>query len=92
MRGVVDTSVLISGLFWRGAPARVLDAWRDARFELVISKDVFDEYMRVADELRAKRRGVDPRPFLRIVFAAAIMVDAPKLVDPCAPLAMTTCS
>ncbi|MBI5511751.1 MAG: hypothetical protein HY903_23595 [Deltaproteobacteria bacterium] len=34
----------MSGLFWRGTPAQVLEAWRDGRFELVISPEVHAEY------------------------------------------------
>ncbi len=38
MRVVLDTNVLLSGLmFPNGAPGRVVAAWREARFELVIS-------------------------------------------------------
>ena len=38
MKVVIDTNVLLSGLmFPDGAPGRVVAAWRQARFELVIS-------------------------------------------------------
>ncbi len=38
MKVVLDTNVLLSGLmFPDGAPGRVVAAWRQARFELVIS-------------------------------------------------------
>jgi putative PIN family toxin of toxin-antitoxin system len=71
----------MSGLFWRGTPSLVLEAWRDGRFGLVISPEVFAEYERVGDELRAARPGVDPHPFLRLVLAAAVIVDAGKLQE-----------
>ena len=38
MKVVLDTNVLLSGLmFPDGAPGRVVGAWREARFDLVIS-------------------------------------------------------
>ena len=38
MKVVLDTNVLLSGLmFPDGAPGRIVAAWREARFELVIS-------------------------------------------------------
>ena len=38
MKVVLDTNVLLSGLmFPDGAPGRVVAAWREARFELVVS-------------------------------------------------------
>jgi predicted nucleic acid-binding protein len=79
VRVVLDTNVLMSGLFWRGTPARILEAWRGRRFDLLISPEVYAEYERVSDELRATRPEVDPRPFLQLVLSAAIMVDAQEL-------------
>ena len=33
MRIVVDTNVLMSGIFFGGVPGRILAAWREGRFE-----------------------------------------------------------
>lgn len=79
MRIVLDTNVLMSGLFWRGTPARILDGWRDRHFDLLISPEVYSEYERVSKELGATRPEIDPRPFLRLVLSAAFMVDAEEL-------------
>src|SRR6185295_13219172 len=75
VRIVLDTNVLMSGLFWRGTPARILDGWRDRHFDLLISPEVYSEYERVSKELGATRPEIDPRPFLRLVLSAAFMVD-----------------
>ena len=37
MRVVVDTNTIVSGLFWHGAPRRVLDAARTGRIQLFTS-------------------------------------------------------
>ena len=38
MKVVLDTNVLLSGLmFPDGAPGRVVAAWREARFDLIVS-------------------------------------------------------
>ena len=48
MRVVLDTNVLISGLLSsKGAPGRILDAWRAGGFELVGSNALVDEFKRV---------------------------------------------
>ena len=48
MKVVLDTNVLLSGLtFPDGAPARVVAAWRESRFELVISVHQLAEIGRV---------------------------------------------
>jgi predicted nucleic acid-binding protein len=35
MKVVVDTNVLISGVFFGGMPSRVLGAWRDGKIDLL---------------------------------------------------------
>lgn len=48
MRVVLDTNVLISGLLGsKGAPGRILDAWRAGQFDLVVSDALVDEFKRV---------------------------------------------
>jgi putative PIN family toxin of toxin-antitoxin system len=44
VRVVLDTNIFLSGLmFPDGAPGRVIAAWREARFDLVISMDQLAE-------------------------------------------------
>ncbi|MBI4673112.1 MAG: putative toxin-antitoxin system toxin component, PIN family [Chloroflexi bacterium] len=40
---VIDTSVWISGVFYRGNPFRVLQAWRDGKFQLVYTDETLAE-------------------------------------------------
>jgi putative PIN family toxin of toxin-antitoxin system len=54
LKAVVDTNVLISGIFWRGAPFEVLDAWQQRRFDLAISSPILHEYQRVFNEIGVK--------------------------------------
>lgn len=54
MRIVLDTNVLISGIFWKGAPHSILTAWVQGRFEVVISKDILHEYLAVLKRIDAK--------------------------------------
>lgn len=62
MRLVLDTNVLASGLlFPGGAPSRLVAAWRNDAFELVVSDFLPDELARTARHLapRLKRVSVD---------------------------------
>lgn len=44
LRVVLDTNVWISGVFFsRGVPARVLTAWQDGRYQLIISHTILGE-------------------------------------------------
>ncbi|MDZ7844741.1 MAG: putative toxin-antitoxin system toxin component, PIN family [Anaerolineales bacterium] len=48
MRVVIDTNVFISAAINpHGAPAKVLDAWRDRQYELLISQSILEEALEV---------------------------------------------
>lgn len=48
MRVVMDTNVFVSAAINpHGAPAQVLDAWRDHQYELVISPSILEEVLEV---------------------------------------------
>ena len=67
MKVVLDTNVLISGIFFSGLPARILAAWSDGRFELVATVEVLAEYRRVAERLQEKFSSIDINPVLDLV-------------------------
>ena len=48
----MDTNVFVSGVVWSGPPARILDWWQDGIVSLVLSDDIFDEYVRVGQSLQ----------------------------------------
>ena len=56
MRVVVDTNVVVSGIFWRGKPFRILDLWIRGSIEVAASGEILDEYARVLREI-GKRYG-----------------------------------
>jgi predicted nucleic acid-binding protein len=37
MRIVLDANVLVSGVFWDGTPAHILELWAADRFDVVVS-------------------------------------------------------
>ena len=59
MKALLDTNVLISGIFFGGPPRAVLDAWAEDRFELLVSPSIFDEYVRTCDRLSASHQGLE---------------------------------
>jgi uncharacterized protein len=44
MKVVLDTNVLISGIFFGGVPGNVLDAWMRGRFEIYVTPKILSEY------------------------------------------------
>lgn len=79
MRVVLDTNVVISGIFFSGPPYQVLNSWRHGSFQLVLSGAIFDEYERVARELHKQFPGVDTSGVLRLLALGSLWVDAPEL-------------
>ena len=58
MKVVLDTNVLISGIYFGGIPKKILRAWaKGRRFDLYVTTDILEEYLRVIYEIgiRIKR-------------------------------------
>ena len=83
MKVVLDTNVVMSGIFFGGPPGVILEAWREARFVLVLSLDVFREYQRVSEVLGQKYSGVDASPLLSLLAAHSEWV---TVLSPTAPI------
>ena len=37
IKAILDTNVIISGIFWKGAPFEILKAWQKHHFRLAIT-------------------------------------------------------
>ncbi len=82
MRIVVDTNVLISGIFFGGAPYRIVLAWRDDELDVVVSPEIVDEYWGTAQRIAQRFPGVDVTPILVLLISKATIVVAPALPLP----------
>ena len=87
MKAVLDTNVLVSGIFFGGIPRRVIDAWGEGQFELVLSPLIFDEYLRTCDRLGVSRPGLEYREILATLAGHGTLVpdgssDEPITEDP----------
>lgn len=67
MKIVLDTNVFISGIFFSGPPAQILRAWKDRKIQIVLSKEILDEYQRVGEELSKKFPSVDIEPIIELL-------------------------
>lgn len=54
MRVVIDTNVLVSGIFWSGTPCKVLDAWAADKIVAFASAGILEEYFEVIDRLASR--------------------------------------
>ena len=58
MRVVLDTNVIVSGIFFGGTPNKILIAWRRGVFKLIASQAILEEYQAVI-KLLAKKYQID---------------------------------
>lgn len=81
MKIVLDTNVLVSGVFFGGVPGRILTAWAAGKVALVLSPDILDEYRRVGAALGARHPELTAalEPLLALLAMNASIVDAPPL-------------
>ncbi len=82
MRIVLDTNVLISGIYFSGYPAKILQAWRSQNIQLVISVEILEEYLNVAERLAIRYPGVEYEGILGLIVQNAQLVQAPNLPEP----------
>ena len=82
MKIVLDTNVFVSGVFFTGPPARILEAWRDGRVSVAVSAGILEEYRRVGVRLADRYEGVDLEPLLTLLAMNAEIVEAPDLAEP----------
>lgn len=74
MKVVLDTNVLISGIFFGGPPRAVLDAWAAGRFELMMSPSMVDEYVRTCDRLAASHQDLEYQSILASLIGHGTLV------------------
>ncbi|MGB8328983.1 MAG: putative toxin-antitoxin system toxin component, PIN family [Polyangiales bacterium] len=84
MKVVLDTNVLMSGIFFAGPPARILTAWAEDQLDLLATVDILAEYRRVGSRLRKKYPSVDVDPVLDLVIRESRIVEpVPVEADAC---------
>lgn len=84
MRVVVDTNVVVSGIFWAGRPGRVLDALTAGLFALCVSAAILEEYCAVIDRIAGKCGREDlAEHWKRLLFEHAEFVETTYHYDEC---------
>ena len=79
MRIVLDTNVLISGIFFTGPPYQILEAWRDGNLQILVSPAILEEYRRVMNELASQFEAINLDSFLDLLTLRSEIVLAPVM-------------
>ncbi len=75
MKIVLDTNVLISGIFFSGPPYQILKAWQAGQINIAISEEILTEYQSVAQKLSKQFPSVDIKQILKLITIHTEIVD-----------------
>lgn len=79
MKVVLDTNVVISGIFFSGPPSRILKAWKDSKIQITLSEEILEEYQRVAEELSSGFPGIDIEKIIELFTIYGEMFDTKNI-------------
>ncbi len=82
MKIVLDTNVFISGIFFSGPPAEILKAWRSAKFQILFSPQILEEYRLVAESLAEKYPKIDIIPIIDLFMVHGELIDVEENDEP----------
>lgn len=63
MKAILDTNIVMSGIFWSGHARNILLLLEEARFEHVCSKEILEEYYATAEKLKKQIKKRGPRSY-----------------------------
>ena len=81
MKVILDTNVIVSGIFWKGASEKVLYAWADDKFKLVISSGIITEIIKTLMNFKIKLPFDDILLWLSVLLWKAELVEPEERVD-----------
>jgi putative PIN family toxin of toxin-antitoxin system len=82
MKVILDTNVVLSGIFFTGSPHQILRHWSRGAFRLVLSPEILDEYLDSANELSQVYPAIDPTPILSLVALHSEYCEPQPLEEP----------
>jgi len=71
---VLDTNVLMSGIFWSGYPQKILNRWHDKKIQFILSAEIIEEYVRVGNILNKKYQSININPLLDLIVKRSKLV------------------
>jgi putative PIN family toxin of toxin-antitoxin system len=78
VRVVLDTNILVSGIFWGGIPNKILESWVSEKFELLLSEDILKEYERVLFKISKGKKDQLVNHWLLFIAENSLIVNVKK--------------
>lgn len=83
MKIVVDTNVVISGIFFGGNPRKIVEAVADGSVDAYATTEILDEYMGIIDYMIEKKQGKLNTNVLSPLFSSLKLIETETEVEIC---------
>ncbi|MBF0433078.1 MAG: putative toxin-antitoxin system toxin component, PIN family [Fibrobacteria bacterium] len=74
MRIVLDTNVLVSGIFWGGMPYQILELWAKQKIEVFVTPEILLEYNDVMAQLGSKEKNKSVEYWLQFIHERCTLI------------------
>ena len=85
MKVILDTNVFISAVFFGGVPGKILKAWHKGEVQLLLSPEIFEEYIEVLRRLESQYPLIEVEPVVELLLAGCQLISASPLKIPVSP-------
>jgi len=75
MRVVIDTNVFVSGIFWKGISNKIINFWREEKFDLVTSLKNVEELIKVLRYFKISMGNELMKEWINLLVENSIIVD-----------------
>ena len=83
MKIVIDTNVVIQGVFFGSAPRRILSAVVNRELDAVATPEIVDEYQEIVDEMIDRKQGRLDRSILVPFLSELEMIESTSEIEVC---------
>jgi putative PIN family toxin of toxin-antitoxin system len=83
MKIVVDTNVVISGIFFGGNPRKIVEAVAAGSIDAYATTEIIDEYTGIIDSMIERKQGRINQSILSPLFSAMKIIEAGTNIDVC---------
>lgn len=81
MKIVVDTNVIISGIFFGGAPGEILNAIVESKIKACATTEIVEEYFEIIDEMLSRKQGKFDKQMLSPLIDALEMIETTTHIE-----------
>jgi uncharacterized protein len=78
VRIVLDTNVLVSGIFWQGIPYEILEYWMYGKYQMLISDAILNEYKEILYRISNNKSDHLVSSWILFIIENGILIDVKK--------------